>query len=455
MKRGRACSGLVPLDNAVLCLKMQASAIEEAGSELVAQFIDEEPGQDARALRFPGALLASSHPLCQMIGYTSSESTEPSITHNMDVVHSYEFVQARKPFWHADTLTLPVTCDTVLALDVFLDVAAAYSTAVNTATDPATLYFRYFGASVQIRGGWAIPYTLVRTVNPSALSDQRNAVFHVEPRQMGALRKASPGLAALLTRTTQLVQLSCLPSQLTPGNPPPPELAIGGMDILFQMSAGVHFADHRDDEAAHSASLRQNMAITVVWQVSPNGSSSLQMVGAPNAGKMEGPGAGHMFASDMYHRTEHTTAGTVKVTIFYTKVKSKLAKTAAKQHVQPVEEAAAAPESPEATKDEYAGIMAGLSDGDDRAGQVPDADKSPTRAENEKQHAQPVEEAAAARVESPEAPADECAGMTGLSDGDDLAGQMPDADKSPKRDVDERSEASVKEESDQTPEDLD
>jgi hypothetical protein len=349
----------MPLDNIVLCLKMQAGAIEEAGSETVGAFIRKEPGQDAQALRFPGALLAPNHDLCQMIGYSTDESTEASMKHNLGVANTFESVEKRAPFWKADTLTRPVTCPPELALDVFIDVARAYSSPENKATDPAALYFKYAGASLRVHGGWATPYPVVRTVDPSVLSNQRNAVFHVEPKQIAALRKASLGLDALLNSTTKHVQLlvSFLPRKLPEDNSPAQMFEIGGLDILFQMSSSVHFGEHRDDLAAHSAALRKNMAITVVWQVSPNGSSSLKVSGAPNAGKMNGPGEGHMLASNMYHRTEHTTAGTVKVTIFYTKVKPKSAKTAAKEHVQPVEEAAAAPvespvESLKATEDE-------------------------------------------------------------------------------------------------------
>jgi hypothetical protein len=74
MKRGRATAGpvMMPLDNVVLCLKMQASAIEEAGSDNVGTFIENVPGQDARALRFPGALLASNHYLLQEVRYSTS-----------------------------------------------------------------------------------------------------------------------------------------------------------------------------------------------------------------------------------------------------------------------------------------------------------------------------------------------------------------------------------------------
>jgi hypothetical protein len=377
MKRGRATAGpvMMPLDNVVLCLKMQASAIEEAGSDNVGTFIENVPGQDARALRFPGALLASNHDLLQEVRYSTSESTEASMEHNQSIATTFETVQKRAPFWKADTLTRAVTCAAGLALDVFIDVAGAYSSPANKGTDPATLYFKYAGASLLVKGGWATPYPVVRAANPSALSNQRNAVFHVEPKQVAALRKASLGLDALLNSTTKQVSLvSFLRGTLPQDNSPPQMFEIGGLDILFQMSSSVHFGEHRDDLAAHSAALRKHMALTVIWQVSPNGSSSLQLSGAPNAGKMNGPGEGHMFASNMYHRTEHTTAGTVKVAIFYTKVKSKSAKTAEPEHVKPVEEAAAAPvESPEATEDESSAGMPGPHSGLDNCSRAHEA----------------------------------------------------------------------------------
>jgi hypothetical protein len=119
------------------------------------------------------------------------------------------------------------------------------------------------------------------------------------------------------------------------------------MDILFQHPRSVHFTNHRDTKA--TSGLINDLVITIVWLISPNGSSSLRVAGAADAAKMDRPGTGHMFVSDMFHRTDVTTTGTVKVTCFFQRTQVKPAKAPAKA-VKAAASNAEAPQVPQETK---------------------------------------------------------------------------------------------------------
>jgi hypothetical protein len=337
-RRSRPASDSIGTADCLLMMKMQAAALRDADlDEVMGAIVEQTRNQDSEAELFPGVLFGKAHPLCSISSVPYKEDTDESIQHNAHIGHTFGAIEEVGDFWKPATMTRHVNMNGTVALTAYIEACDAYKP-----SEIGGAAHLDFGGKVQILGGWAKAYSPVNCTPSQA--DQQRSVFHITAGKLNQLRALSPAYNHLATSSEALVR------QLVVAEDDAKEGAglykLATIDILFQHSRSVHFTNHRDTEA--SSDLVKDLVVTVVWLISPNGGSSLRVAGANDAAMMEGPGAGHMLVSDMFHRTDVTTTGTVKVTCFFQRPHVKPAKASAKA----VKAAASKAAPPQETKEE-------------------------------------------------------------------------------------------------------
>ena len=324
------------MGDCLLMLKMQTLAMRQVELEEVVGAIA-QVDQDEQAGLFPGVLFGKKHPLCCLSSVPYKADTALTVSHNSGTSHTFGALEEVSEFLKPETLTRHVNVNGLVALTAYMEACDAY-----TPSETGGAAFLNFGG-LHILGGWAKAYSPVNCTPSQA--DQQRSVFHITAGKLTKLRARSPAYRQLASDSEALVRQYVVAEDNAKQGAGVYQLAC--MDILFQHSRSVHFTNHRDTEA--SAGLIKDLVITLVWLISPNGSSSLRVAGAADAAKMDRPGTGHMFVSDMFHRTDVTTTGTVKVTCFFQRTQVKPAKAPAKA-VKAAASKAEAPQEPHETK---------------------------------------------------------------------------------------------------------
>jgi hypothetical protein len=341
-RQGAADAELMSSDDCILSMKMQAYTMAKVASldEVVSALATTDELDPVAC--FPGVLLGKQHALCKVSSIQYAEDSTQEIYHNDGVGHTFAAVEHVHEFWNPETLTRLVKVNGGVCLEAYMETCIAY-----TASDNGGAAHLNFGAKLKILGGWAKTFEPVNCT-PSQSAQQRS-VFHVNAANLNALRKRSTAYDKLAVSSEALVRQYVLPrDDAEKGDG---EYTLAAIDILFQHSRSVHFTNHTDTEA--SGYLVKELVLTVVWLISPNGSSSMRVAGADKAAEMNRPGEGHLFVSDMYHRTDVTTVGTVKVTCFFRRPpQAKRAQVAAKAAMaaEAAEAKATPPQEPHETE---------------------------------------------------------------------------------------------------------
>ena len=90
--------------------------------------------------------------------------------------------------------------------------------------------------------------------------------------------------------------------------------------ILDQTSMYTQFSDHQDTEENRARGERnpdRRVVYTVVIKLSRGGATSMRVLGQGDVVYEARPGTGVLFLSELWHRTETATPGTMKVTLFF------------------------------------------------------------------------------------------------------------------------------------------
>lgn len=118
-------------------------------------------------------------------------------------------------------------------------------------------------------------------------------------------RRHFPGLNEL-THGAQC----CLPEKM--------ELLHG--HVLDQTSEHTQFSDHQDTEENRKKGARRadrEVVYTVIIKLSRGGDTAMRVLGCEPVAYEAAPGTGVCFRSELWHRTERASAGTVKLALFF------------------------------------------------------------------------------------------------------------------------------------------
>jgi hypothetical protein len=229
--------------------------------------------------------------------------------HNCHMLESLDSAERAGKFKFVDSksFTLPITSvDPETALGVFCDTGKAVVLEGKQLPYGPELSFELSRPAdrVRVEGGWKAPYTSVNVVKPDQ-KRQRGCVFPV----------AKGGLKKLLQHNENFKHLALdVMSGIAHGlgQEAADALDLMEIDLLFQYDRNAHFTYHRDTEFE-----KTQPVYTVVVLISPNGSAGMHVAGAEGTAEFCSPGDAHLLPSDLYHRTDTTTYGTVKATLFY------------------------------------------------------------------------------------------------------------------------------------------
>jgi hypothetical protein len=100
--------------------------------------------------------------------------------------------------------------------------------------------------------------------------------------------------------------------------PEPMDLLHG--HVLDQTSEHTQFGDHQDTEENRKKGARRadrEVVYTVVLKLSRGGDTAMRVLGCEPVAYEAAPGTGVCFRSELWHRTERASAGTVKLTLFF------------------------------------------------------------------------------------------------------------------------------------------
>jgi hypothetical protein len=229
------------------------------------------------------------------------------VQHNNSLLQSLDEASGKFKYLDSKSHTLPVSVDMQSALGVFCDAGKAVVLESKQTPFGPELSFELDRPSdrVRVTGGWKQPYSSVNVPQPDQ-TRQRGCVFPV----------AKAGLKKLLKHNDNFNRLADdVMSGIVKGlgQEAADELLLMEIDLLLQFDRNAHFTYHRDDEFEKAVPV-----YTVVVLISPNGSASMHVAGATDTAEFHSPGDAHLLPSDLYHRTDTTTYGTVKATLFYT-----------------------------------------------------------------------------------------------------------------------------------------
>ena len=241
---------------------------------------------------------------------SSGEYDSPAaeiVQHNNSVLQSLDDAPGEFKYLNSKPHTLPITVDLQSALGVFCDAGKAI--VLESKQDPylPELSFELDRPSdrVRVTGGWKATYSSVNVDKPDP-TRQRGCVFPVAKGGLKKLLKYNDNFQRLADDV-----MSGIVKGL--GQEAADALVLMEIDLLFQYDRNAHFTYHRDDEFEKAVPV-----YTVVVLVSPNGSAGMHVAGATESAMFHSPGDAHLIPSDLYHRTDETTYGTVKATLFYT-----------------------------------------------------------------------------------------------------------------------------------------
>ena len=100
----------------------------------------------------------------------------------------------------------------------------------------------------------------------------------------------------------------------------PEELDLLHGHTLDQSSEHSTFSDHQDTEENRKKGARRpdrQVIYTVVIKLSRGGDTAMRVLGRKAVEYEAAPGTGVYFRSELWHRTERASEGTMKVTLFF------------------------------------------------------------------------------------------------------------------------------------------
>ena len=121
-----------------------------------------------------------------------------------------------------------------------------------------------------------------------------------------------------LDRRTFLSALSAAP--LVRIGSPRRRLVLLHGHVLDQTSMYTHFSDQQDTEENRARGQRKPdrcVVYTVVLKLSRGGATSMRILGQGDVIYEAQPGTDILFLSELWHRTETATPGTMKVALFF------------------------------------------------------------------------------------------------------------------------------------------
>ena len=160
------------------------------------------------------------------------------------------------------------------------------------------------GDLFEFRGGWDTAYTEVNAEQGVDVEQQRQCVFaFYKPSKLtdkvntiDNFAKCFPEAAMLIEWKTEQV-----------ANYASKRATHGESHLLFGWNQNSHFSYHED---------HKNYQVTYTTMLSP-GMSSMHVAGATQEARYEHAGYGHMFDSQLYHRSGVTQLRTVKMSDFF------------------------------------------------------------------------------------------------------------------------------------------
>ena len=90
--------------------------------------------------------------------------------------------------------------------------------------------------------------------------------------------------------------------------------------VLDQTSEHTQFSDHQDTEENRKKGARRadrEVVYTVIIKLSRGGDTAMRVLGCEPVAYEAAPGTGVCFRSELWHRTERASAGTVKLALFF------------------------------------------------------------------------------------------------------------------------------------------
>ena len=90
--------------------------------------------------------------------------------------------------------------------------------------------------------------------------------------------------------------------------------------VLDQTSEHTQFSDHQDTEENQMKGARcadREVVYTVIIKLSRGGDTAMRVLGCEPVAYEAAPGTGVCFRSELWHRTERASAGTVKLALFF------------------------------------------------------------------------------------------------------------------------------------------
>ena len=141
-------------------------------------------------------------------------------------------------------------------------------------------------------------------------TEQLGHTFNLTHQVLDQARGGLPGLDALVDGA-----LRQLPETMVDGRALVP---LHG-HILNQESPTACFSDHQDteEEVARRGGRDRRVVFTVVLALSSGGNTAMRVLGQPELAFTDGAGAGVVFRSELWHRTERVVPGVWKLALFY------------------------------------------------------------------------------------------------------------------------------------------